>query len=66
MYPQLDQMEATARNDGSVRSDPRDILTKIGGLAGKASGEIASFFKVVGSQRRGRQKFRLASRNVRC
>ena len=31
--------------------DPRDIASKIGGLAGKASGEkFSSFFKVLGSQ----------------
>ena len=51
VYPQFDRMEAAARDDGSVGRDPRDIVAKIGGLAGKASGEkFASFFKVLGSQ----------------
>ena len=36
---------------GGVGRDPRDIVSKLGGLAGKASGEkFGSFFKVLGSQ----------------
>ncbi|KAL7546364.1 hypothetical protein ACHAWF_009700 [Thalassiosira exigua] len=51
VYPRFDDREAQARDDGSVGRDPRDIASKIGGLAGKASGEkFSSFFKVLGSQ----------------
>ncbi|KAL9185810.1 hypothetical protein ACHAXT_003587 [Thalassiosira profunda] len=51
VYPNFDKKEAAARDDGSVGRDPRDIVSKIGGLAGKASGEkFSSFFKVLGSQ----------------
>jgi len=51
VYPRYDKSEATARDDGSVGRDPRDIIGKLGGLAGKASGDkFSSFFKVLGSQ----------------
>jgi len=51
VYPKFDSSEATERDNGSVGRDPRDIASKIGGLAGKASGDkFASFFKVLGSQ----------------
>lgn len=43
--------EAAQRDDGKVGRSPEDILTKLGGLAGKASGEkFFSFFKVLGSR----------------
>ena len=51
VYPKFDNEEAAARDNGSVGRDARDIVSKIGGLAGKASGEkFGSFFKVLGSQ----------------
>jgi hypothetical protein len=51
VYPSFDESEAKARDAGTVGRDPRDIASKIGGLAGKASGEkFSSFFKVLGSQ----------------
>lgn len=51
VYPKFDANEAEARDVGSVGRDPRDIVSKLGGLAGKASGQkFASFFQVLGSQ----------------
>jgi hypothetical protein len=51
VYPRFDDEEAQARDAGRVGRSPKDILEKIGGLAGKASGEkFWSFFKVLGSQ----------------
>lgn len=51
VYPQFDNYEAEERDDGKVGRSPRDIVGKIGGLAGKASGEkFLSFFKVLGSR----------------
>ena len=51
VYPQFDNSEAEQRDDGKVGRSPRDIVGKIGGLAGKASGEkFLSFFKVLGSR----------------
>ena len=51
VYPRFDDFEARQRDEGKVGRSPRDILEKIGGLAGKASGEkFLSFFKVLGSQ----------------
>mmetsp|Transcript_41809 Transcript_41809/g.75292 ORF Transcript_41809/g.75292 Transcript_41809/m.75292 type:complete len:415 (-) Transcript_41809:113-1357(-) len=51
VYPRFEGSEAADRDAGSVGRDPRDIASKIGGLAGKASGEkFGSFFKVLGSQ----------------
>lgn len=51
VYPQFDQKEAQNRDQGKVGRSPKDIVGKIGGLAGKASGEkFASFFKVLGSR----------------
>ncbi|KAL3775807.1 hypothetical protein ACHAW5_005069 [Stephanodiscus triporus] len=51
VYPNFDATEAEARDVGSVGRDPRDIVSKLGGLAGKASGQkFASFFQVLGSQ----------------
>ena len=51
VYPKFDEDEADDRDRGRVGRDPRDIVSKLGGLAGKASGEkFGSFFKVLGSQ----------------
>jgi len=51
VYPQFDKFEAKERDLGKVGRSPRDIVSKIGGLAGKASGEkFFSFFKVLGSR----------------
>mmetsp|Transcript_8708 Transcript_8708/g.16212 ORF Transcript_8708/g.16212 Transcript_8708/m.16212 type:complete len:425 (-) Transcript_8708:125-1399(-) len=51
VYPRFNESEATDRDNGSVGRDPRDIIGKLGGLAGKASGDkFSSFFKVLGSQ----------------
>lgn len=51
IYPQFDKEEAIARNEGRVGRSPKDIIAKLGGLAGKASGEkFFSFFKVLGSR----------------
>jgi hypothetical protein len=53
VYPKFDKEEATARDAGRVGRSPLDIVTKIGGLATKASGErFSSFFKVMGSRER--------------
>lgn len=51
VYPQFDNSEAKDRDMGKVGRSPRDIAGKLGGLAGKASGEkFFSFFKVLGSR----------------
>mmetsp|Transcript_18450 Transcript_18450/g.22593 ORF Transcript_18450/g.22593 Transcript_18450/m.22593 type:complete len:404 (-) Transcript_18450:74-1285(-) len=51
IYPQFDNQEAEERDNGSVGRSPRDIASKLGGLAGKASGDkFFSFFKVLGSR----------------
>eukprot|EP00814_Leptocylindrus_danicus_P013415 CAMPEP_0116032558 /NCGR_PEP_ID=MMETSP0321-20121206/18242_1 /TAXON_ID=163516 /ORGANISM="Leptocylindrus danicus var. danicus, Strain B650" /LENGTH=388 /DNA_ID=CAMNT_0003508019 /DNA_START=30 /DNA_END=1196 /DNA_ORIENTATION=- len=51
VYPQFKESEAIARDEGRVGRSPQDIVGKIGGLAGKASGEkFFSFFKVLGSR----------------
>eukprot|EP00568_Trieres_chinensis_P009256 CAMPEP_0183291942 /NCGR_PEP_ID=MMETSP0160_2-20130417/1185_1 /TAXON_ID=2839 ORGANISM="Odontella Sinensis, Strain Grunow 1884" /NCGR_SAMPLE_ID=MMETSP0160_2 /ASSEMBLY_ACC=CAM_ASM_000250 /LENGTH=426 /DNA_ID=CAMNT_0025452827 /DNA_START=205 /DNA_END=1485 /DNA_ORIENTATION=+ len=51
VYPRFDDSEARDRDSGKVGRSPRDIVSKIGGLAGKASGDkFFSFFKVLGSQ----------------
>eukprot|EP00565_Helicotheca_tamesis_P009149 CAMPEP_0185731806 /NCGR_PEP_ID=MMETSP1171-20130828/13932_1 /TAXON_ID=374046 /ORGANISM="Helicotheca tamensis, Strain CCMP826" /LENGTH=394 /DNA_ID=CAMNT_0028401139 /DNA_START=118 /DNA_END=1302 /DNA_ORIENTATION=+ len=53
VYPRYDDKEARSRDTGEVGRSPRDIVAKIGGLAGKASGDrFFSFFKVLGSQAR--------------
>ena len=53
VYPQFDKKEAADRDAGRVGRSPMDIVTKIGGLAGKASGDkFSSFFKVLGSRER--------------
>lgn len=51
VYPKFDNKEAEARDEGEVGRSPRDIAGKLGGLAGKASGDkFLSFFKVLGSR----------------
>eukprot|EP00552_Chaetoceros_brevis_P001678 CAMPEP_0197740544 /NCGR_PEP_ID=MMETSP1435-20131217/24484_1 /TAXON_ID=426625 /ORGANISM="Chaetoceros brevis, Strain CCMP164" /LENGTH=173 /DNA_ID=CAMNT_0043330271 /DNA_START=22 /DNA_END=543 /DNA_ORIENTATION=+ len=51
VYPTFDKSEAADRDSGQVGRSPRDIVGKLGGLAGKASGEkFFSFFKVLGSR----------------
>uniref|UniRef100_A0A7S2VZW3 Phytanoyl-CoA dioxygenase n=1 Tax=Eucampia antarctica TaxID=49252 RepID=A0A7S2VZW3_9STRA len=51
MYPRFNKKEALARDEGVVGRSPKDIIGKLGGLAGKASGEkFFSFFQVLGSQ----------------
>jgi len=51
VYPEFDPVEARSRDNGTVGRSPRDIAAKLGGLAGKASGEkFFSFFKVLGSR----------------
>uniref|UniRef100_A0A7S1BDK9 Phytanoyl-CoA dioxygenase n=1 Tax=Corethron hystrix TaxID=216773 RepID=A0A7S1BDK9_9STRA len=51
IYPHFDKVEAESRDNGTIGRSPRDIIAKLGGLAGKASGEkFYSFFQVLGSQ----------------
>ena len=51
VYPRADKKEMAERDSGKVGRNPVDIITKIGGLATKASGErFGSFFKVLGSR----------------
>merc|ERR1711957_675576 len=51
VYPRFNKEEAKARDAGNVARSPRDIVGKLGGLAGKASGDkFFSFFQVLGSQ----------------
>eukprot|EP00544_Gedaniella_sp_CCMP2646_P010989 CAMPEP_0202481992 /NCGR_PEP_ID=MMETSP1361-20130828/1452_1 /ASSEMBLY_ACC=CAM_ASM_000849 /TAXON_ID=210615 /ORGANISM="Staurosira complex sp., Strain CCMP2646" /LENGTH=402 /DNA_ID=CAMNT_0049109679 /DNA_START=39 /DNA_END=1247 /DNA_ORIENTATION=+ len=51
IYPHFDIQEAKDRDAGKVGRSPMDIVTKIGGLAGKASGKrFSSFFKVLDSR----------------
>jgi len=51
VYPQFKKEEADARRRGQVGRSALDIVSKLGGLAGKASGEkFSSFFKVLGSR----------------
>jgi len=51
VYPRFDNSEAEQRDNGKVGRSPKDIIGKIGGLAGKASGDkFLSFFKVLGSR----------------
>jgi len=49
IYPAFDAKEAEERDAGAVGRSPKDIALKIGGLAGKASGDkFLSFFQVLG------------------
>jgi len=51
VYPKYNKQEAAARDRGQVGRSPTDIVTKLAGLAGKASGDkFFSFFKVLGSR----------------
>jgi len=51
VYPHFVKSEADTRDDGSVGRNINDIVSKLGGLMGKASGDkFASFFQVLGSQ----------------
>lgn len=51
VYPQFNKEEAKMRKAGAVGRSAVDIVSKLGGLAGKASGEkFGSFFKVLGSR----------------
>lgn len=51
VYPQFDKSEAAERDSGKVGRNPYDIVSKLGGLVTKASGErFSSFFQVLGSQ----------------
>jgi len=51
IYPRFDKEEALARKEGKVGRSVVDIFSKLGGLAGKASGQkFGSFFKVLGSR----------------
>lgn len=51
IYPRFDKYEAEERNEGKVGRSFVDIITKVGGMATKASGEkFKSFFQVLGSR----------------
>ena len=51
IYPGYEEGEARARDEGVVGRNPRDIISKLGGLAGSAAGNrFFSFFQVLGSQ----------------
>ena len=39
VYPKFDNVEAEERDAGNVGRSPKDIISKLGGLAGKASGD---------------------------
>lgn len=51
VYPRYDEEEAADRDSGKVGRNPADIVSKLGGLATKASGDrFSSFFQVLGSR----------------
>mmetsp|Transcript_5560 Transcript_5560/g.8551 ORF Transcript_5560/g.8551 Transcript_5560/m.8551 type:complete len:418 (+) Transcript_5560:129-1382(+) len=51
IYPQFNPEEAKERDEGNVGRSPSDIVSKIGGLVSKASGEkFSSFFQVLNSR----------------
>lgn len=51
VYPRFNNKEAEERDNARVGRSPKDIVGKLGGLAGKASGDkFFSFFKVLGSR----------------
>jgi hypothetical protein len=51
IYPEFDKDEAAARNEGRVGRSFVDIVSKVSGMASKASGEkFKSFFQVLGSR----------------
>ncbi|GMI16892.1 hypothetical protein TrLO_g1719 [Triparma laevis f. longispina] len=50
IYPRFDREEAKARDEGVVGRNPKDIISKLGGLAGSSAGNrFYSFFQVLGS-----------------
>ena len=50
IYPRFHEGEAAGRDSGKVGRNPQDIVSKLGGLAGKAAGgRFFSFFQVLGS-----------------
>ena len=50
IYPRFNEKEARERDQGVVGRNPKDIVNKLGGLAGKAAGtRFFSFFQVLGS-----------------
>ena len=50
VYPKFDKSEAASRDSGEVGRNPYDIVSKLGALVTKASGErFGSFFQVLGS-----------------
>ena len=51
LYPQFNKEEASERDAGRVGRSPTDIVSKLGGLAIKASTDkFGSFFQVLGSK----------------
>jgi len=53
VYPSFCKHEAKERDNGNVGRSPTDIVSKLGGLVTKASGErFGSFFQVLGSSRK--------------
>jgi len=51
VYPKFDKEEAAERDSGKVGRNPVDIMSKLGGLVTKASGDkFGSFFQVLGSR----------------
>ena len=51
IYPVFDKKEAEDRDNGIVGRNARDIISKLGGLAGQAAGnKFFSFFQVLGSR----------------
>jgi len=51
VYPKFDHQEATERDSGEVGRNAADIVSKLGGLVTKASGDrFSSFFQVLGSR----------------
>eukprot|EP00519_Triparma_laevis_P007950 CAMPEP_0182499660 /NCGR_PEP_ID=MMETSP1321-20130603/7882_1 /TAXON_ID=91990 /ORGANISM="Bolidomonas sp., Strain RCC1657" /LENGTH=380 /DNA_ID=CAMNT_0024703895 /DNA_START=47 /DNA_END=1189 /DNA_ORIENTATION=- len=50
IYPTFEMEEAKARDEGVVGRNPKDIISKLGGLAGSSAGNrFYSFFQVLGS-----------------
>ena len=51
VYPRCKAEEVAERDSGKVGRNPYDIISKVGGMVTKASGEkFGSFFKVLGSR----------------
>ena len=50
IYPKFSEEEVRLRDKGEVGRSPKDMMSKMGGLAGAAAGEkFFSFFQVLGS-----------------